>query len=54
MKNLENYGVVSLDAREMKDVDGGIIPVIVVAGTIAFWGLAFYGAFMAGYDAAQN
>ena len=24
MKNLENYGVVSLDSREMKETDGGI------------------------------
>ena len=24
MKNLENYGVVSLDAKEMKETDGGM------------------------------
>jgi len=24
MKNLENYGVVSLDSREMLEIDGGL------------------------------
>ncbi|NOU16316.1 MAG: hypothetical protein HOO91_01985 [Bacteroidales bacterium] len=37
-----------------KEFEGGIIPYLVVAVTATFWGLAFYGSFQAGYDAAQK
>ena len=35
MKHLENYGVQELNAREMTQTDGGIIPFIIV-GAILF------------------
>jgi len=54
MKNLSEVGVLEMTEQEVKSVDGGIIPLLVVAGTAAFWGLAFYGSFKAGYDAAQK
>ncbi len=42
MKNLENYGVHNLDAREIREIDGGLIGIIflcalVVAAPIAGW-----------------
>ena len=43
-----------LEKKELKEVEGGIVPVLVVAGTVAFWGAAFYGSFKAGYDAARS
>ena len=43
-----------LDKNELSKVEGGIIPILIVAGTLALWGGAFYGAFMAGYDAAKQ
>ncbi len=39
MKNLENYGVVSLDAREMNKTDGGGL---IVFAFIAGLALAYY------------
>lgn len=29
MKNLENYGVLEMNAKEIKETDGGIAPLIV-------------------------
>jgi lactobin A/cerein 7B family class IIb bacteriocin len=56
MKNfeLDNVKLVELSANQLTSTNGGIIPMLVVAGAIAFWGLAFYGSFRAGYDAAQK
>ncbi len=34
MKNLENYGVVSLDCREMKETDGGCLGLGLALGVI--------------------
>tara|TARA_R110000868_G_scaffold172128_1_gene407938 strand:- start:719 stop:874 length:156 start_codon:yes stop_codon:yes gene_type:complete len=31
MKNLENFGVQELDAREIRETDGGIIPLLIIA-----------------------
>jgi lactobin A/cerein 7B family class IIb bacteriocin len=52
--DLNNTKLFELNNQEMSENSGGIIPVLVVAGTIAFWGAAFYGAYMAGYNAAQT
>ncbi|MCT4587804.1 MAG: class IIb bacteriocin, lactobin A/cerein 7B family [Carboxylicivirga sp.] len=54
MKNLKEFGVQEMDAKEMKKTDGGIIGPLAVAAAYAFWGAAFYGAFTMGYDAAQK
>lgn len=34
MKNLENYGVVSLDTQEMKETEGGFVILLVIAGLL--------------------
>jgi len=34
MKNLENYGVQELNAKEIRDVDGGDIGLSILAGLI--------------------
>ena len=35
MKNLKNLNLVELNAQEVKEIEGGIIPVIVLAGWLA-------------------
>ena len=32
MKNLENYGVLQLNTKEMNEIDGGIAPLVVYGG----------------------
>lgn len=39
--NLENYNVAEMDAAEMKSVDGGIIPVIVILVGVCFLAAGF-------------
>jgi len=34
MKNLENYGVLEMDTKEMKDVDGGFLWGIFIGSAI--------------------
>jgi lactobin A/cerein 7B family class IIb bacteriocin len=29
MKNLENYGVLELNAKELQEVEGGVAPIVV-------------------------
>ena len=42
MKNLElqNYGVATLSAREMRTTNGGIIPLLAIAVEVVCFGLA--------------
>jgi hypothetical protein len=35
MKNLENYGVLEMDAKEIRGIDGGFVWYIWVAGAVA-------------------
>ena len=51
---LSSLELQEMDTSEQKEYDGGFIPVLYVAATAAFWGLAFYGSFRAGYDAARK
>jgi len=37
MKNLENYGVLEMDAGEIKDVDGGWWQAAFAIATVAVW-----------------
>ena len=41
MKNLENFGVQELNAKEIKETDGGFIPLVI-------WGIAFTASEVAG------
>lgn len=34
MKNLENYGVLQLDTKEMREIEGGFWPAIIVGALI--------------------
>lgn len=34
MKNLENYGVLQLNTKEMKEIEGGFWPAIIVGALI--------------------
>jgi len=36
MENFENYGVVSLDNKEMRKTDGGLNPVDIIIGGLLF------------------
>ena len=36
MKNLENYGVLELDAKEINNIDGGFVPILGTSGVS--WG----------------
>ena len=36
MKNLENYGVLEMDAKEVKNIEGGFIPILGSSGVS--WG----------------
>jgi lactobin A/cerein 7B family class IIb bacteriocin len=38
--NLENFGVQEMDAREMENVDGGILPLLALAVEVVFFGAA--------------
>ena len=55
MENLElqNYGVATLSAREMKETDGGIIPIL--CGAAALCTLLYYAGYGArlAYDAVR-
>ncbi|NOQ24278.1 MAG: hypothetical protein GQ564_02850 [Bacteroidales bacterium] len=46
MKNLEDYGVVSLEAKEMKEIDGGTVLGLFFLGIVI--GIAI------GYSVASN
>ena len=51
MKNLQNFGVQELNSNEMRQIDGGIIPIIVfgiVIGWKAIAGAVAVGIFAAG------
>jgi hypothetical protein len=52
--NLESIKLIELHDNEMSENSGGFIPCLIVAGTLLFWGAAFYGAYKAGYNAAQK
>jgi len=43
MKNLENYGVVSLDSKDLKKTEGGSFLAIVVGGLIIAAGAEIIG-----------
>ena len=47
MKNLENYGVLEMDAGEGNDVDGGFWTAIIIGAV--FYGLAEYDSIKGGY-----
>ncbi|MBO0340895.1 class IIb bacteriocin, lactobin A/cerein 7B family [Flagellimonas profundi] len=47
MKNLENFGVLELDAQELNQIKGGVWPIIAAACGIAIAGMA------AGYYAGK-
>lgn len=47
MKNLENYGVVSLDNKEMKETDGGF-------GYLEVWLITEISIFCAGFQEGWN
>lgn len=51
---LSSQEIQEMDISELIENDGGFIPLLYVAATAAFWGLAFYGSFKAGYDAAKS
>ena len=50
MNNLENYGVISLDDKDLNEKNGGWFPGL---GLIIIGNAIGYGAFMAGWDAAK-
>jgi lactobin A/cerein 7B family class IIb bacteriocin len=41
MKNLENFGIQELSTKEIKETDGGFIPLVI-------WGIAFTASEVAG------
>jgi len=51
MKNLENYGVLEMNAKEIRETEGGLLP-IVVFGVVIGWkavaGIAAGAIFAAG------
>lgn len=47
MKKLENYGVVSLDAREMTETDGGLTH-------LGVWAITQISIFCAGFQEGWN
>ena len=50
MKNLENYGVLEMNAKELQSIDGGVIPwAAIVAATVAV-GAAMEWAFEKGEE----
>ena len=48
MKNLENYGVLEMDAGEIEGVDGGFWTSILIGA--AFYALAEFDSIKAGYQ----
>ncbi|WP_242203382.1 class IIb bacteriocin, lactobin A/cerein 7B family [Aestuariivivens insulae] len=45
MKDLENYGVLEMNAREIKETEGGIIPLLILAVdvfAVSFFAGAYY------------
>lgn len=50
MKNSENYGLVTLNDKDLNETNGGWIPGL---GLVILGSAIGYGAFMAGWDAAK-
>lgn len=54
MKNLSNYGVASIDTEEMKETNGGFLPLLIQGYIVYKVGKFVYesieGAYEAGYD----
>ncbi len=56
MKRLENYGVVSLEAQEARELNGGVVPLIIIGGAYLLYKAGeavvdgLKGAYEQGYD----
>ncbi|MBI9063804.1 MAG: hypothetical protein JEZ14_17615 [Marinilabiliaceae bacterium] len=51
--DLTELGLQEISEKEVRFTDGGLIMTAMLLSS-TFWGAAFYGAYMIGYDAAQK
>ncbi|UOB17844.1 class IIb bacteriocin, lactobin A/cerein 7B family [Abyssalbus ytuae] len=54
MKSIENYGVQELSSKEIRNINGGIWPLIRAAVALALWHWDNWDDIKAGFERAQQ
>ena len=57
MKNLQNYGVLELNAKEVKEIDGGLVVLALIGvyvGVACLWAACFSIGYAIGKDMAAR